>query len=513
MQVGNKGFSLNRLGVTLTAGILLLPVLTVIYTLFLYDDGTISHLMDTRLNTYLINTVWLVLGVGSLTFMIGSSLAWATTHYCFPYKRPLEILLMLPLAMPAYVSTIAYMHLLTPVGNHPDIRSLGGAILILSFSLYPYVYMLARTAFASQSRYLWESAELLGLSKEQLFFKLALPIARPAIMVGVALALMETLADFGTLYLLGAESFTTGIYRAWFAFSDHIAAGKMAAMLLLFVILALALERLYRGQAQYNASELLCPAQEVICSRNSGIGLMLLCSIPTLLGFIIPAITLSSLAIEARTSWFDPAHFAALYNSLGLAIGAGIIILAASLWFAYAIRRTPPHWLHILLRVASSGYALPGFIIAVGIMIVFTELDHWLNQYIDVGLLFSGTVFVYLVRFLTIGFGAAETGLHRIRTSMDEAAHILGANQFSIIRDIHWPAMRKGLFTAGLIIMIDVIKELPASLLLRPFNFSTLSIRTFELASDEQQITASVPALWMIALAFVVTLLLHRYIK
>ncbi len=531
--------ALPDLGVWLLCALLLLPVGTVLASLFTPDEaGTMAHLVNTVLDRYIINALLLLAGVAGLSFLIGTSTAWVVTHYEFPLRRILSPALMLPLAMPAYVLALLYGHWLdvpgpvqTALRSFTDvnvgeywfltIRSLGGVIVILALASYAYVYMLARLAFQQQSTQMIDSALMLGASGPQLFWRLGLPVARPAIIVALALVGMETLADFGTVSLYGVESFTTGIYRSWFGMGDMSAAAKLSAILLLFVMGVLALERYSRGKAQfYNSNAVYSPIERVPLSGFKGMATTFLCAIPVILGFLLPLLQLLSWAFLREGFFSDTKTWMALWNVVLIATPSVLIALCIALYFAETLRQKPHRALAATIRTASSGYAIPGTVIAVGVMIPLLAADKSINAlatdmgFSQPGLILSGSIvaviFACVVRFLAVALSNTESALGSITPMMDDISTTLGTSRLHMIRRIHLPMIRGGLMLAALMVFIDIVKELPATLLLRPFNFDTLAIRTYELAKDEQLIAASAPALMMVLLCLPVVLLLAR---
>ncbi len=517
--------------------LLMLPSLVVLSSFFLPDEaGTLTHLFHTVMGRYLSNALLLLTGVGLLSAICGTLTAWLVTMYEFPLRRILALALMLPLAVPAYVLAMIYGYQLDSAGVvqtwlrgsfgwhvgeywFPAIRSTGGAILVLGIASYGYVYMLARMAFMRQSCQLLDSAKMLGVSGLSLMLRVGLPMARPAIVVGLALVGMETLADFGTVSLYGVESFTTGIYRSWFGMGDMNASAKLSAMLLLFVLAILWIERRSRAQAKYyNATALYHPLTRTQLHGAKAMAALLLCLLPVILGFITPLLQLIHWALLEGGFFADSKTWTAVLNVLLVALPALVLTLLISLCFAEQIRANPCGRLAPAIRLASSGYAIPGTVMAVGVMIPLLTFDKAINHLLPAygfaqpGLLFTGTlvaiIYACVVRFLAVALSSVESALANISPMMDDAATMLGHTRLSLARRIHMPMLRGGLLMAGLMVFMDVVKELPATLLLRPFNFETLAIRTYELAKDEQLIAAAAPALMMVALCLPIVILM-----
>ncbi len=518
-----------------------LPVASVGLNLFVGGTSeTWSHLTQTVLPEYMLNSLWLCLGVGCGVAAVGVATAWLTAMHDFPGRRFFEWALVLPLAMPAYVMAYVYTDFLQFVGpvqsalreafgwEHgdywfPDIRSLSGAVLMFVCVLYPYVYLLARSAFLERASGMLEAARTLGMGPWRGFLAVSLPLARPAIAAGIALALMETLADYGTVAYFAVNTFTTGIYRAWFSLGDRVAAAQLAAMLLGFVLVLLAVERMSRGRARYHDTT----------GRNRPLAGMKLrgvraafalaaCFLPLFLGFLLPAGLLFKMALTEGDAQFGERFLVLSRNSFVLATTTALIAVLLSLLLAYGARLAKGGVAAGLNRLVGLGYAVPGAVIAVGVLIPVTRLDQWLaGQWAgwfgnNPGLLLTGgiaaLVYAYLVRFLAVALHAVESGLGKITVSMDDAARSLGLGQGESLRRVHAPLLRTSLLTAGLLVFVDVMKELPATLVMRPFNFDTLATQAYTLASDERLAEASTASLAIVAVGILPLILLSRQI-
>ena len=518
-----------------------MPIASVLLNLFAGGTGeTWSHLAGTVLPEYVANTLWLCLGVGCGVVVVGVVTAWLTAMHDFPGRRVFEWALVLPLAMPAYVLAYVYTDFLQFVGPlqtmlretfgwqkgdywFPDVRSLGGAITMFVFVLYPYVYMIARTAFMERASGMLEAARTLGVGPWASFFRVSLPLARPAVAAGAALALMETLADYGTVSYFAVQTFTTGIYRAWFALGDRIAAAQLAAALLGFVILLLVLERLSRGRARFhNTTGRNRPLPGRRLAGWPGLAASLACLLPLAVGFLLPAALLLRLALAEGDAQFGARFVMLARNSFVLAgITAACAVMLAVL-LAYSARLSRGLLSRGLNRAVGLGYAVPGSVIAVGVLIPVTRLDNgiaalWSAAFgSNPGLLLTGgiaaLVYAYLVRFLAVALQTVSASLSKITPSMDDAAKSLGCAQGEMLRRVHVPLLRGSLFTAGLLVFVDVMKELPATLVMRPFNFDTLATQTYTLASDERLAEASTAALAIVAVGLVPLVALSRQI-
>jgi iron(III) transport system permease protein len=515
--------------ITLGCIILAAPVGLVFTSVFFPQTEIWQHLYSTVLSDYIVNSLLLAFGVGFLVIVIGTVLAWCIARYEFAGRKQLQWLILLPMAMPAYIIAYTYTGLLDFAGPlqtllrdtfhwqygdyyFPDIRSLPGAIIMLSLVLYPYVYMLARTAFSEQPASLEEVSRSLGVSPSKHLFKVLLPLARPAILMGAALAMMEAFADYGTVQYFGLSTFTTGIFRTWFGLGNGIAAAQLAAMLTSFVVLLLILEYLSRRKVSYYFQGQ--KSQQVNRQKLSGrkaFWVPFLCVIPVFFGFILPVLQLLKWASMTYSKQFTSEFWLLLWNSFYLAAIAAITAVILALIFAYGKRLNPIKPIKILVGVVNLGYAVPGTVIAIGAMISLSWLDIKLNT-LSIGLVFSGSLFalilVYSSRFLAVAMHNIDTGLSRVKPSMDDAARSLGYKPLQVLRVIHVPLMKTSVLSALLLVFVDVLKELPATLILRPFNFNTLAVRAFELASDERLMDAALPALAIVSVGILPVILL-----
>jgi len=529
-----------RAGVMLIALVLAVPVLVVFSFVFQPAGEVWTHLADTVLQEYLTNSLLLLLGVGAGTLFGGVASAWLCSMCQFPGRRVFEWALLLPMAMPAYIIAYTYTGMLDFAGPvqsglreqfgwapgdywFPQIRSLGGAIVMLSLVLYPYVYLLARAAFLEQSICVLEVGRTLGAGAWRGFFRIALPLARPALIAGLSLALMEALADYGTVQYFGVATFTAGIFRTWFGLGDAAAAAQLAALMMSVVFLLIVLERWSRRQARYHHTT--GRYRHLPRYRLAGwraVAAFGLCLLPLLFGFLLPAGQLLAWAVQTAADTLDAEFLRLVWHSLVLAGTAALLALLFGLFMAYGKRLRGSLGVHAAVRVAGMGYAVPGTVIAVGVLIPFAWIDNrvdaWMRASFDIstGLLLSGTVaallFAYTVRFLAVALQTVESGLGKIRHSMDDAARSLGLSPNQVLTRIHMPIMRGSLLTALLLVFVDVLKELPATLILRPFNFNTLAVRAFELASDERLAESSSAALAIVLAGIVPVILLSHSI-
>ncbi len=522
------------------AGLFTIPVLSVLLNVFAPGTGVWRHLADTVLSSYVANTLWLVLGVGLGVIIGGVGTAWLVTMCRFPGRQVFEWALILPLAVPAYVMAYTYTDLLQFTGPvqtllreatgwgardywFPEIRSLGGAIMMLTMVLYPYVYLLARAAFLEQSACALEVSRTLGCGPWSSFFRVALPLARPAIVGGASLALMETVADFGTVSFFGVQTFTTGIVRTWFSLGDRVAAAQLSTALLCVVLAVLLAERWSRGRARYyhTSGRYRSLPGYALSGRRAGLAFGF-CLFPVVVGFLLPGAILLDMSIEAGDSQLGPRFLSLVFNSFTLAAVAAVLAVLVAVIMAYGLRLDPGPMTVAANRIAAMGYAVPGTVIAVGVLIPFALFDNavdgWMRARfgLSTGLLLTGTiaalVFAYLVRFLAISLNTVEASLGKIKPSMDDAARSLGAGAGGALLRVHAPIMWGSLLTAGLLVFVDVMKELPATLIMRPFNFDTLAVQAYNLASDERLTEASTASLAIVAVGVLPLILLSRTI-
>lgn len=515
-----------------------LPVASVFYLAAAPDENIWPHLANTVLPVYVVNTLFLLGGVGLLTFLIGVPTAWVVSTCEFPGRRIMEWALLLPFAFPAYVIAYVYTYMLDYAGPiqitlrelfqwqradyaFPEIRSMGGAIIMLSLVLYPYVYLLARAAFLEQSPSLFAVSRSLGRSAYNTFLTVVLPIARPAIAVGLSLVLMEALNDFGTVDFFAVRSLTAGLFDTWLNLSNIGGAAQIAVTMLAFVVLLVTLERYSRRrQEQYGSRDHGQQLHRFELSRRRKFLCLLLCLTPVLLGFLVPASVLVTFAWQYFEQSWNVDFFRYSLNSLVLAALAATSTLGVGLLLAYSRRLQDTRLMRTLIRLSSLGYAMPGAVIAVGVIIPLAAFDNWLDlrmeQWFDVrtGLLLSGTVFAmvyaYTVRFLVVATGSLETGLQRITPSMDMASRSLGFTPGQTLWRVHLPMLRTSLITAALVVFVDTMKELPATLILRPFNFETLATHVYQLASDERLEQSALSALFIVLAGIVPVIVLSR---
>jgi iron(III) transport system permease protein len=521
------------------AGAVALPVVVVLASLLAPSGEIWAHLAGTVLQDYLRSTLGLALGVGCGVLLIGVGTAWLVSMCRFPGRRLFEWALLLPLAVPAYIIGYTYTDLLEFAGPvqsllreatgwtradywFPPIRSLGGAIVVMSLVFYPYVYLLARAAFLEQCTCMLDVSRTLGRGPWGSFFEVAVPLARPAIAGGVALALMETLADFGTVQYFGVNTFTTGIYRTWFALGSPTAAAQLAGVLMLFVLLVLTLERASRGLAKYQHTAQSRLRATYLLRGGRGLLATIACALPVALGFAVPVLVLLNMSLHKGDPLFGGMFLGLAANSFGLAAIAAVLTTALALIVGYGLRLRPGPALRAAARIAGLGYAIPGAVIAIGVLLPFARLDNALDAWmrasfgISTGLLLTGTIgvllFAYLVRFLALALNTVESGLAKINRNLDDAARVLGRNPARTLARVHVPLIWGSVLTAVILVFVDVLKELPATLILRPFNFETLAVRVYRFAADERLAEASTAALAIVLVGLLPVILLSRAI-
>jgi iron(III) transport system permease protein len=523
----SSGWSVFTVGIAL----LLTSPLVVIIGSWLTPEAKIwQHLATTVLWSYIRNSLLLALGVGVGTAFLGVSTAWLVTMCRFPGRRILEWALLLPLAFPAYILAYTYTDFLQVSGPvqsfiravfevrprqypFPDVRSLGGAIAMLTLALYPYVYLLARTAFLEGSTLLLEAAQSLRCNAWTSFLRVSLPLARSAIAGGLALALMEALSDFGTVDYFGVPTLTTGIYRTWFGMGERAAAAQLASCLLAFVLLVLWLER--RSRRGFEHSSRGSRRNTLLTYSLTGtraVSAVVFTVLPVLLGFVLPAFLLVQMTLKVQQP-LESAFWHQARNSVLLAVLTAFLAALLSVLLAYAVRVKPNRVNRLGVRLATLGYAVPGSVVAVSTLIAFGWLDrHLTNLTGSSALLLSGTmaglIYAYLVRFLATSFNGIEAQLKTVTTSMDNAAQMLGYRSLAALRYIHLPLLRPSLLAALLVVFVEVIKELPATLIVRPFNLDTLAVRVYRLAADERLREAAPGALAIVLVSLLPVILL-----
>lgn len=518
------------------AALVSVPVLVVFGNVFKPAGDVWRHLASTVLADYIINSFLLMLGVGLGTLVIGVATAWLCSMCYFPGRRIFEWALLLPMAIPAYIIAYTYSGMFEFAGPvqsvlrdffgwsrndywFPEIRSLGGAITVMSLVLYPYVYLITRAAFLEQSVCVLEASRTLGRSSWRSFSDVALPLARPAIIAGVSLASMEALSDYGTVQYFGVSTFTTGIFRTWFGLGDSSAAAQLAAILMIFVFVLLIAERWSRGKARFYHTTTRyreLPGYQ-LHGWNARLAFVV-CFIPILLGFLLPAIQLLIWTFETAGEMIDARFLTLILNTLSLAAMAAGLAVTLALLMAYGLRLKATPVMTFSARVASLGYAVPGTVLAIGVLLPFAWFDNIVDAWmrttfnISTGLILSGTLvallFAYLVRFLAVSLNTIEASMAKVTPGIDDASRTLGLRPGKVLIRVHIPIIRGSLLTAAILVFVDVMKELPATLIMRPFNFNTLAVRAYELASDERLADSASAALAIVIAGIIPVILL-----
>jgi len=529
---GLSGWKLVPVSVAL---LVMIPLAVVLSSWFSPSDEAWQHIVNTLLGRLLLNTFWLSLGVLAGTALLGVSLAWLCATCDFPLRRFFDWALMLPMAIPAYVTAFVAIGLLDFSGpvqtllrrwfgeafRLPEIRSTGGVILVMILALYPYVYLLARNAFLSQGRRAMEAARSLGLSRWRGFFRVALPMGRPWIFGGLMLVLMETLADFGTVSIFNYDTFATAIYKAWFGFFSLPAASQLASLLILIVFVLLWLEQRLTAGTRYTQVEKSGGRGDRVMLRPlSGWIVCAYASTVFLAAFAIPVTQLSVWTLGVFQNDFSARYFSFLSHSLFLGGFGALLTVATALLLVYALRLHGSGLNRIMVRIATLGYALPGTVLAVGLFIPLAWLDNklialgktWFGW--DPGLIFNGTLLAmllaYLVRFLAVAHHPVQSAMKRITPSIDETSRSLRVSGLPMLRKVHLPILRGGLFTAATLVFVDIMKEMPITLMTRPFGWDTLAIRIYEMTSEGEWERAALPAMALVLTGLFPIILLTR---
>ncbi|SEQ99952.1 ABC transporter permease [Thalassovita taeanensis] len=539
IKAGHHRVSLWSVGAIVIAAIVMLPIAAVVWIALTPGDNIWPHLLSTTLPRYLRTTVVLMLSVGMLAGAAGTGAAWMITRYRFPLSRWLEWLLLLPLAIPAYIGAYALVDLLEYAGPvqtglralmgwesardywFPQIRSLGAAVIVLAAALYPYVYLLARAAFREQSGASEEVAKSLGAGGFERFRRVGLPLARPAIAAGMAIVMMETVNDFGTVDYFAVQTLTTGIFSVWLESNNAGGAAQIACVVLVLVVFLVTLEKISRRRIRFfSLSNSHRAANKTDLKGMAGWLATLACLIPFGMGFALPAVEILHHAMLNTERWSDPGLLRALINTLTVGGTAAVLTVLAAVFMVYGVRLSGRALPRLLLPLTTIGYAAPGAVLGVGILIPLAALDNTLADAVealtgfDIGLVLTGSalalVLAYGVRFFAIAQGAADAAMDRVSPSLPMAARSLGRTQGQVLGQIYYPLIRGSIGSALLLVFVDCVKELPATLLLRPFNFNTLATRVHDQASLENLGNAAPAAILVIGVGLVAVAMLAR---
>ena len=523
----------------LIVAVMVVPIVTVLVLALTPEQNIWPHLASTVLPRSVFDTVMLMSGAGALTLVTGTSCAWLVTMYRFPGRSLVDRLLVIPLAMPTYIVAYCYVELMDFSGPaqsgfralfgyqsareywFPEIRSLGGAMFVISAVLYPYVYLTARASFVQQSVCALEVARTLGRTPMGTFWAVALPLARPALAAGVALVLMECLNDLGAVQYLGVQTLTASVYATWLQRSNLGGAAQIASVMLGFIVLLFAAERLARGRAQsHHTTGRYRPIPFEDLQGFAAVAALGFCLLPFVLGFVLPFCVLVRHAVVFAAVSLEGDFFGAARNSMLLACLSGGVAVTLALVLGYARRVSANAFTKPAVRVAGLGYAVPGTVLALGLLIPLARLDNAVDAFLEstlgisTGLLLSGSIaaliVAYAIRFLAVALGTIEAGFEKISPNLDAASRALGESAFTTLVRVHLPLLLPALGTAGLLVFVDTMKELPATLLLRPFNFETLATHVYSLAELEQFEEAALGALTIVCVGLLPVLLLHR---
>ena len=511
----------------------LIPVLAVLSSLIGDYSDNWSHLYNFVLFDYIKNSLFLVVGVSLITLIVGTGTAWLVSNFNFFGKRFFEWALILPLSIPPYILAYTFTGLFDSYGTlnnlvrnifeldqsfifFPNIRNIFGAIIVFSFTLYPYVYLVSRSAFLNQSRTVLESGRILGLSRFEISFKLSMPMIRPAIIGGLMLVIMETLSDFGAVEHFAIPTFTTGIFRTWFGMGDLTTAMQLSSFLLLFICIFIFIENRSRKNAEYvSNSTTHAPIKIEQLSKNYSMFAFIFCFLPLLIGFILPVTELIVWAIYYNPSFFNNAFLTAAMNTITLALIAAILCSIISILINFSIRINRNSILKFLSSLLSLGYALPGLILAVGIVQTSTYLDSSLlekTSFAITGSLF-GLILAYIIKSYALSNNTISSGMEKISSGLDDSARILKSTGWNLLGRIHFPLLKTSFFTSILLVTSEVVKELPATLILRPFNYDTLAVSTYIYAAEERMRDAAAPSIAIILVGLIPIIIITRMIR
>ena len=509
------------------------PILIVLSSLLGSYSENWFHLYEFVLLDYVSSSLFLIGGVSLLVLLIGTITAWTVTTYNFVGKRIFEWALILPLSIPPYILAYTFTGLFDPFGDlnnlfralfnledttivFPSVRNIYGGILVFAFTLYPYVYLVSRSAFINQSKSMKEAARMLGLNQVQVFYQLALPLIRPAAIGGMMLVVMETLSDFGAVDHFAIQTFTTGIFRTWYGLYDLQTAMQLASLLLLTIGVFYIIERNSRGKEIYtSANSTFSPSREEDLTGLKSLIAFLICFIPIFVGFILPITELLIWAYQVNLDFFDKKFLRISFNTFSLAIASGFICAVLALIINFSIRYKPSDLIKKLSGLLSLGYSVPGLILAIGIVQLLIYLDNHILSNLDIVITGSifGLVLSYLIKTYALANSSIEAGYERVSRSIDDSARMLGSVSWGMLINVHLPLMKTAFLTSVLLVMSDVVKELPATLILRPFNFETLAVSTYIYASEERMLQAASPAIAIVLVGLIPIFFLSKMIR
>lgn len=510
------------------------PVIIVISSLFGDYSDNWTHLYNYVLGSYIRNSIYLVSGVLILVTIIGVSSAWLVTNYDFFGKNILEWALILPLAVPPYILAYTFTGLFDTYGTannlireifnlsreftfFPKVRNVPGAIIVFSFTLYPYVYLVSRMAFINQSKSILEAGRTLGLNKIEVFYKLAVPMIRPAVIAGLMLVAMETLSDFGAVDHFAISTFTTGIFRTWYGMYDIHTAKQLASLLLIVAIMFIIAEKYSRKNADYSfAGSVFRQLRLIQLTGFKNFFAFLFCFIPIFIGFILPILELSYWAFNYKLDFFNEKFITTAWNSFYLAIISALLCTCLALFINFSVRYKNNNLLKFLSSFLTVGYAVPGIILAIGVMQLLTFLDA---SFIGKNLKFIltgsliGLIIAYIIKSYALASSTIESGYQRVNMRLDDVAKSLKSSGWSLLGSVHLPLLKTSFLTSILLVVSEVIKELPATLILRPFNFDTLAVYTYIYAAEERMYDAAAPSIAIVMIGLLPIIVLTRMIR
>ena len=518
----------------ITLLIFLAPILIILSSIFSDYSDNWEHIYNYVLIDYVINSIVLVSGVSVLVMAIGSVTAWVVTNYNFFGKKFFEWGLILPLAIPPYILAYTFTGLFDSYGTaneiardlfnlqqsavlFPNIRNIYGAIIVFAFTLYPYVYLICRTAFLNQSKSMFEVGRTLGLSQTLVFFRLALPLVRPALIAGTMIVAMETLSDFGAVDHFAVSTFTTGIFRTWYGMYDLTTAMQLASMLLIFITFCLIIERTSRRNASYDSvSSNFKPSPVQKLDSLKSFACFLVCFLPIFIGFLLPILEILNWALSFNSGFFDKQFLSISSNTILLSVTSAILCTFIAMMINFSIRYKNSPLLKFINPFLNIGYAVPGLILAVGIVQLFVFADSKLlsslEGYFLTGSIF-GLIFAYVIKSYALANSTYEAGYQKINKVIDDSARVLKSRGFNLLYRVHFPILKTSFFTSILLVTSEVVKELPATLILRPFNFETLAVSTYIYASEERMIEAAAPATAIILIGLIPIYFISKMIR
>ena len=518
----------------ITLLIFLAPILIILSSIFSDYSDNWEHIYNYVLIDYVINSIVLVSGVSVLVMAIGSVTAWVVTNYNFFGKKFFEWGLILPLAIPPYILAYTFTGLFDSYGTaneivrdlfnlqqsavlFPNIRNIYGAIIVFAFTLYPYVYLICRTAFLNQSKSMFEVGRTLGLSQTLIFFRLALPLVRPALIAGTMIVAMETLSDFGAVDHFAVSTFTTGIFRTWYGMYDLTTAMQLASMLLIFITFCLIIERTSRRNASYDSvSSNFKPSPVQKLDSLKSFACFLVCFLPIFIGFLLPILEILNWALSFNSGFFDKQFLSISSNTILLSVTSAILCTFIAMIINFSIRYKNSPLLKFINPFLNIGYAVPGLILAVGIVQLFVFADSKLlsslEGYFLTGSIF-GLIFAYVIKSYALANSTYEAGYQKINKAIDDSARVLKSRGFNLLYRVHFPILKTSFFTSILLVTSEVVKELPATLILRPFNFETLAVSTYIYASEERMIEAAAPATAIILIGLIPIYFISKMIR